>query len=54
MAICDHDIDTLVVLATEDRDLVMLEDDETLLLLDESEVRDSECASEVWAEEDED
>jgi len=46
--ICDHDIDTLIVLATEDDNLLVLQDSETLLLLDESTVRDSDCASEVW------
>jgi len=48
-----HDIDELVVLATQGENLFALEDDDTLLLLDETALDDSECADEVWMEEDE-
>jgi hypothetical protein len=48
-----HDIVELIVLATQDENLFALEDDDTLLLLDESTQDDSECADEVWIEEDE-
>jgi hypothetical protein len=48
-----HDIVELIVLATQDENLFALEDDDTLLLLDETAQDDSECADEVWIEEDE-
>ena len=48
-----HDIDVLVVLATQGENLFVLEDDDTLLLLDEETIADIECADEVWIEENE-